>query len=78
MTDTPKTPKLATIRAMLADAGGTTLPRICATTGWQPHSARAVLSTLRKSGCTITREPGSQGDDAIYRLVGVVVPLAAG
>jgi hypothetical protein len=38
------------VPAMLARPQGATLEAICEATGWQPHSARAVLSGMRKSG----------------------------
>jgi hypothetical protein len=41
---------------MLACPQGATLEAICKATGWQPHSARAALSGLRKAGATIERE----------------------
>lgn len=64
----PRQTKTETVRAMLARKGGTTIPAICKTTGWQAHSARAVLSGFRKAGYTIDRDPAGEGKDAIYRI----------
>jgi len=46
-----------------------------ASTGWQPHSARAFLSGLRKAGRTLVKEERKSGETS-YRLVNV--PVAAG
>ena len=43
-----KQTKTDKVRAMLARPEGTSLDAICKSTGWQPHSARAVLSGLRR------------------------------
>jgi transposase len=58
------------VRAMLARPQGATLEAICEATGWQPHSARAVLSELRKSGAPIARKAASdgQGRGSVYRI----------
>lgn len=45
-----KTTKIETVRALLAAPDGVSLEALCAATGWQPHSARAALSGLRKAG----------------------------
>lgn len=41
---------------LLKRNGGATLADIVAATSWQPHTARAVLTGLRKKGHSITRE----------------------
>lgn len=41
--------------ALLQHNGGTTLSEITQATGWLPHSARAVLTGLRKKGFTIAK-----------------------
>lgn len=58
------------VRAMLARPQGATLEAICKATGWQPHSARAVLSGLRKAGATIDREAPDEGKGggSVYRI----------
>jgi hypothetical protein len=56
-----KQTKAGKVRAMLTRPGGATLEAICKATGWQAHSARAVLSGLRKSGATIEREAPAEG-----------------
>lgn len=66
----PRQTKTDTIRAMLSKPKGASLEAICKATGWQPHSARAVLSSLRKAGYTIERETpkGDKSGASIYRI----------
>ena len=47
--------KSATVIAMLSGKTGATLGDICTATDWQPHSARAFLSGLKKKGHNITK-----------------------
>lgn len=66
----PKQTKTDKVRAMLARPQGASLDAICKATGWQPHSARAVLSGLRKAGDTIARETPTDGkaSGSVYRI----------
>ena len=67
---TPKQTKTAKVQAMLRRPAGASLDAICKATGWQQHSARAALSTLRKRGATIERRPPEvAGAAATYHLV---------
>lgn len=50
------TSKLTKVLSMLQAEGGSTLPELVAATGWQPHTARAALSGLKKKGHAIERE----------------------
>ncbi|RYH05387.1 DUF3489 domain-containing protein, partial [Tropicimonas sp. IMCC6043] len=53
----------------LARPEGTSLEAICKSTGWQPHSARAVLSGLRKAGYTVKRQAAAEkGGPSLYRI----------
>ena len=68
----PKTnqTKIARVIAMLTRPSGATLSAICKATGWQPHSARAALSGLRKAGHAIERAPGDgKAGGSVYRIV---------
>lgn len=58
------------VRSMLARPQGARLDAICKATGWQPHSARAALSGLRKAGYTIERQPAGdgKGGGSTYRI----------
>lgn len=51
---------------LLKRRSGVTIKQLEDSFGWQPHSARAALSMLRKSGLNITRE-GELGA-SVYRL----------
>ena len=44
------------VRQMLARDSGASLADLVAATGWQPHSTRAALTGLRKSGLRINKE----------------------
>jgi hypothetical protein len=65
-----KQTKIEKMRAMLGRPQGASLEAICKVTGWQPHSARAVLSGLRKAGDTIEREATAEGKGcgSVYRI----------
>ncbi len=70
MSKKPQT-KIARVQGMLEKPKGASLAAICKITGWQAHSARAALSGLRKSGCSIERDPGNgKSGGSIYRIVG--------
>lgn len=52
----PRRPrKREIVLALLARAEGASTAELMAATGWQPHTVRAALSTLRKDGEVITR-----------------------
>ena len=50
-----KTSKNDAVIALLKRQGGASLVEITKATGWLPHSARAVLTGLRKNGFTIEK-----------------------
>jgi Tfp pilus assembly protein PilX len=58
------------VRTMMERSQGATLEAICKATGWQSHSARAVLSGFRKAGYVIERSaPGdSKTSGSVYRI----------
>lgn len=62
----PHVSKREHVLAMLGSKDGASLAEIIAATGWQPHSARAMLSTLRKQGHTIIRTKA--GAESRYRI----------
>ncbi len=65
----PRKTKSALVRAMLARRSGADLKALQEATGWQPHSVRAALSTLRKAGYTIDRMPAKKtGGAPLYRI----------
>ncbi|MEM8732142.1 MAG: DUF3489 domain-containing protein [Pseudomonadota bacterium] len=70
MTPPPqKATKILRVLAMLEKPKGASLDALCKATGWQPHSARAALSGLRKAGHVIERLPGNGNKGgSIYRI----------
>ena len=56
-----------TVKKLLGRAKGASIAEIMAATGWQPHSARAFLSGLRKKGVTLLRESRKDGETS-YRI----------
>jgi len=60
--------KSATVNRMLRREKGATIAEIETATGWKPHSCRAFLSGIRKTGATLTKEERADGKTA-YRLI---------
>ncbi len=64
----PQRGKLAQITSLLEREGGVNLPDLMAATGWQAHSVRGALSTLKKKfGGSLHSTLGVDGL-RIYRL----------
>ncbi len=61
--------KQAKVIAMLSDGSGATMESLIASTGWLPHTTRAVLSGLRKRGYAIERTQEADGCSR-YRITG--------
>ena len=53
---------------LLNRKSGASIAQIQQAFGWQPHTARAALSTLRKAGAVIERSDTDKG--AVYRIAG--------
>ncbi|MEM8632968.1 MAG: DUF3489 domain-containing protein [Pseudomonadota bacterium] len=51
---------------MLGRKSGASIAQIQKAFGWQPHTARAAISTLRKSGATVERTMTEKG--SVYRI----------
>jgi len=66
-TKTKPQTKSDTVIALLDRAKGATLDEICKATKWQPHSARAFLTGLRKKGFVLMREQRGEEGTA-YRI----------
>ncbi|WP_394728887.1 DUF3489 domain-containing protein [Altererythrobacter sp. GH1-8] len=58
--------KIDQVITMLGRKQGATLAEMTDVTGWQPHSARAVLTGLRKKGHTIVKS--KRDDVTCYRI----------
>ena len=54
--------KAATVGKLLSRAKGATLLEITEATDWQPHSARAFLTGMRKKGINLVRECRPNGE----------------
>ncbi len=59
--------KAERVTKVLSRARGATLAEIVAETNWQPHSARAFLSGLRKRGTVLLKEERKSGETS-YRI----------
>jgi DNA-binding MarR family transcriptional regulator len=59
--------KIVQVVALLKRSEGASLAEIIAITGWQPHSARAALTGLRKKGHLIERS--KRDDTGCWRIV---------
>lgn len=64
------------LREMLSKKSGASIDAIVQATGWLPHTSRAMISGLRKTGYGIEKEPGSDGK-CIYRIIGPKKPSEA-
>lgn len=71
------TNKSTTVRKMLRRSSGATLAEITTVTTWQPHSARAFLSGIRKKGEPLQRDTRRDGTTC-YKLIEVLRPPQAG
>ncbi|MCI2400811.1 DUF3489 domain-containing protein [Aliiroseovarius sp. N1Y82] len=80
-TETKQKPKTAAAKAarakptrreqlakLLSRKSGASIAQIQKTFGWQPHSARAAISALRKAGTEIERSDTDKG--SVYRIAG--------
>ncbi|WP_371225353.1 DUF3489 domain-containing protein [Roseovarius sp. 2305UL8-3] len=64
----PRTKKAQLIQ-MLSRKGGADVAAISAKFSWQPHSTRAALTGLRKSGYKLDAEKPGSGKPLRYRIV---------
>ena len=72
-----QTTKKDLIRRQLTSARGATIASLMQLTGWQEHSVRAAMSTMRKAGDTIT--PTRQnGKPTVYRIEAASSPAKTG
>ena len=66
-----KLTKAQTILKLVQRSKGASLGALEKATGWQPHSVRAALTGLRKSGHIIERAKDAKGV-TVYRVTGEV------
>lgn len=62
-----RTSKRSDVIALLQQPDGATTAELIASTDWLPHTMRAALTGLRKSGHTIERS--KRGTETCYRIV---------
>ena len=62
----PKTTRKQQLTKMLTRKSGATIAQIQKAFDWQPHTARAALSGLRKAGTIIERSTPEKG--SLYRI----------
>ena len=64
----PRRPsKTARLEAMLRRPKGATQKQLQASLGWRPHTIRAAISRLRKSGADVTLD--RSGKTPSYRII---------
>lgn len=66
-TNTQRKTKAAAINRMLRREKGATVSEIEKASGWKPHSCRAFLTGVRKTGATVVKEERPDGRTA-YRV----------
>lgn len=70
-TGKPDPTKTERVTQLLSRKTGADLATLCTATGWQPHSVRAVLSGLRKSGYAVDRSAArTEAGGPVYRITG--------
>ena len=65
-----KATKKAKLIALLSRKSGADVPSLSATLGWLPHTTRAALTGLRKSGYEIASIKPGNGKPSRYQIVG--------
>lgn len=61
-----RTTRPAQLRKLLTRKSGATIIQIQKSFGWQPHTARAAISGLRKEGEVVDRSETGKG--SVYRI----------
>jgi len=59
--------KLAVLVTALGGRGSS-LEKLCAKLGWQPHTVRAAMTRLRQRGYVITRAKSSKTGLSIFKV----------
>lgn len=65
-----KATKKARLIALLSRKGGADVASLSTTLGWLPHTTRAALTGLRKSGYEIASVKPDTGEPSRYQIVG--------
>ncbi len=69
--------KRAMILTLLSRQEGVTIDDLIAATGWLPHTTRAALSGLRKSGLAVVRTRDAGAETSVYRIQADSIATAA-
>ncbi len=70
--------KRTMILALMQRQQGATMGDLIGATGWLPHTTRAALTGLRKSGIAIARTRAPEADASVYRIEALTsAPVAA-
>ncbi len=69
--------KRTLILALMQREQGATIGDLVGVTGWLPHTTRAALTGLRKSGVAIARTRAPEADASVYRIDAPAVAAAA-
>ena len=69
--------KRALILTLLSREEGVTINDLIAATGWLPHTTRAALSVLRKSGLAVKRSRAAGAASSVYRIQADTIATAA-
>jgi len=68
-TGTGKSTKIASMTVLLCRIKGVSLQELCKHTGWQPHSVRAVISSVMKKKLGLDVVSEKVDGVRIYRVV---------
>ncbi len=68
----PKSTRPILLRKLLTRKSGATIAQIQSIFGWQPHTARAAISGLRKTGEVVDRSDAAKG--SVYRINAKAAP----
>ena len=69
--------KRTLILALMRREGGATMDELTAATGWLPHTTRAALTGLRKTGIAVALAKGQPGAASTYSVEAAPVAAAA-
>ena len=62
---------------LLSREEGVTIDDLMEATGWLPHTTRAALSGLRKSGMAVERSRAAGAESSVYRIQADTIATAA-
>ena len=69
VTKPARSSKIASMTVMLCGKKGATLAELCKMTGWQPHSVRAVISSVMKKKFRLEVVSERVDGERVYRVI---------